>query len=69
MNNRVFADGYVIEKDSLAIPAGLWKEVFNSDAAAYGGWNVGNLSAILPSSPGRLNVVIPASGFVVFVKQ
>ncbi len=68
-NNTAFSNGYVIEKDSLAIPGALWKEVFNSDAAIYGGWNVGNQSAILPSLPGRLNIVIPASGFVVLVKQ
>jgi len=68
-NNSAFSNGYTIEKDSLAIPGALWKEVFNSDAAIYGGWNVGNQSAILPSLPGRLNIVIPASGFVLFVKQ
>jgi 1,4-alpha-glucan branching enzyme len=69
LNNTAFANGYVIEKDSLAIPNALWKEVFNSDAASYGGQNVGNRSAIIPSAEARLDVVIPASGFVVFVKQ
>ncbi|RPJ50746.1 MAG: alpha-amylase, partial [Acidobacteria bacterium] len=69
LNNTAFSNGYVIEKDALAIPGGLWKEVFNSDAAIYGGWNVGNQSAILASSPGRFNVVVPAAGFLVFVKQ
>jgi len=69
LNNTAFSNGYVIEKDALAIPGALWKEVFNSDAAMYGGWNVGNQSAILASSPGRLNVVVPAAGFLVFVKQ
>ena len=35
----------------------------------YGGQNVGNSGAILPSSQGRITSVIPANGFVVLVKQ
>ncbi len=69
LNNAPFTNGYVIEKDLLAIPNALWKEVFNSDAAIYGGQNVGNGGATIASNGGRLNVVIPASGFVMFVKQ
>ena len=69
LNNAPFASGYVIEKDWLGIPDAGWKEVFNSDAAIYGGHNVGNYGATIPSAHGRLNVVIPASGFVVLVKQ
>jgi 1,4-alpha-glucan branching enzyme len=69
LNNTSFANGYVIEKDLLAVPNAGWKEIFNSDAAIYGGQNMGNWGAIIPSTQGRLNVVIPASGFVVFVKQ
>lgn len=68
-NNAPFADGYVIEKDLPGIPNAGWKEVFNSDAAVYGGQNIGNGGAVIPSSQGRLNVVIPASGLLVFVKQ
>ena len=68
LNNAAF-NGYVIEKDLLAIPNAHWKEIFNSDAAIYGGQNIGNGGAIIPSNQGRLNVVIPANGFVVFVKQ
>jgi 1,4-alpha-glucan branching enzyme len=69
LNNTSFANGYLIEKDLLAIPSAGWKEIFNSDAASYGGQNMGNWGAIIPSNQGRLDVVIPASGFVVFVKQ
>jgi 1,4-alpha-glucan branching enzyme len=36
-----FANGYVIDKDLLAIPNAGWKQIFNSDAAIYGGQNVG----------------------------
>lgn len=68
-NNAPFIDGYVIEKDLLGIPNASWKEVFNSDAVIYGGQNVGNRGAIISSNQGRLKVVVPASGFVVFVKQ
>ena len=59
----------VIEKDLLAVPNAGWKEIFNSDAAIYGGRNVGNLGATIPSSQGCLDVVVPANGFVVLVKQ
>jgi 1,4-alpha-glucan branching enzyme len=69
LNTAAFANGYDIAKDERAIPTAGWKEIFNSDAAAYGGQNVGNQGAILPSTQGRLTVVIPASGFVVLVKQ
>ena len=69
LNNASFANGYLVEKNVLAIPNAGWKEVFNSDAAIYGGQNIGNLGTIVPSNQGRLNVVIPAKGFVVFIKQ
>jgi 1,4-alpha-glucan branching enzyme len=59
----------VIQKDALAIPEAGWREVFNSDAAAYGGQNIGNGGATIFSSGNRLNAVVPANGFVVFVKQ
>jgi 1,4-alpha-glucan branching enzyme len=68
-NNSPFVNGYVIEKYLPGIPDGWWKEVFNSDAAIYGGQNVGNQGAAISSNQGRLNVVIPACGFVVLVKQ
>jgi 1,4-alpha-glucan branching enzyme len=69
LNNSAFTNGYVIEKDLLAIPDAGWKEIFNSDAAIYGGRNVGNSGATLPSSQGRLDVTIPANGLVVLVRQ
>jgi 1,4-alpha-glucan branching enzyme len=69
LNNTPFASGYLIDKDLLAIPNATWKEIFNSDAAIYGGRNMGNWSASILSTEGRFNAVVPASGFVVFVKQ
>jgi 1,4-alpha-glucan branching enzyme len=69
LNNTSFDSGYVIEKDLLAIPNAEWKEIFNSDAAIYGGQNVGNWGSTFSSAQGRLNVVIPANGFALFAKQ
>ena len=68
-NNTSFANGYGVAKDSLAIPNARWKEIFNSDAAIFGGQNVGNGGGTIVSKQGRLDVVIPANGFVVFMKQ
>ena len=69
LNNSPFASGYTVTKDALGIPVGGWKEIFNSDAAAYGGTNVGNQGSIIASTPGSLTCVLPAAGFVVLVKQ
>ncbi|MBV8557614.1 MAG: alpha amylase C-terminal domain-containing protein, partial [Planctomycetaceae bacterium] len=63
LNNRAFHDGYVIASPRL--PGGRWKEIFNSDAARYGGDDVGNYGAEIPSQGGALNAVIPANGFIV----
>jgi 1,4-alpha-glucan branching enzyme len=68
-NNHAFTNGYVIAKDALAIPDGGWKEVFNSDAGSYGGQNIGNFGAVVQSRDHRIQVVVPANGFVVLVKQ
>jgi 1,4-alpha-glucan branching enzyme len=64
LNNRPFDRGYVFS--ALRIPDGGWKEIFNSDAAAYGGDNVGNGSGTLTASGGRFEPVVPANGVVVF---
>lgn len=68
-NNDAFRNGYLIQKDFLAIPDANWKEAFNSDAAIYGGNNVGNFGSVVPSRQNSLYVVVPANGFLVFVKQ
>jgi 1,4-alpha-glucan branching enzyme len=62
--DRAYDDpDYRIEHPSLA-GAG-WREIFNSDAAAYGGDGVGNRGATLWADGDALNVVIPAAGFVI----
>lgn len=65
LNNRPFDDpGYLFR--AARIPTGRWREIFNSDAAAFGGWNVGNAGATLTTEPGLLHCVVPANGFLVF---
>jgi len=62
LNDQPFSSGYAID----AVADGMWREVFNSDAALYGGWNDGNGGADLPSSSGRFTAVLPRAGFVAF---
>jgi 1,4-alpha-glucan branching enzyme len=66
LNNQPFGSGYTVENPRL--PDGSWQEIFNSDAQGYGGGNVGNVGAVIPSSNGRIHAVVPANGFVVFKK-
>jgi 1,4-alpha-glucan branching enzyme len=63
-NNQPFSNGY--ELDSPQLDSGGWREIFNSDADHFGGGNVGNGGATLNPDGGRLNVVLPARGLVVF---
>jgi 1,4-alpha-glucan branching enzyme len=59
-------DRYLIQTDPGRLPDGSWQEIFNSDAALYGGGNVGNLGAAIPAAAGRIEVRLPACGLVVF---
>ena len=68
LNDAPFDHGYVITTDPGRLPAGGWREIFNSDAAIYGGNNVGNGGTTLPVNGGQINAVIPSHGFVVFQK-
>jgi 1,4-alpha-glucan branching enzyme len=63
LNNSPFSSGYDFNS---RVPEGQWCEVFNSDAAVYGGNNHGNLGGTKSSSGGNFSAVIPANGFVVF---
>jgi len=67
LNNHSFAE-YVVQTEAWRLPDGTWSEVFNSDAALYGGNNVGNASAGLPVVNGAIQFTLPANGFVVFEK-
>jgi 1,4-alpha-glucan branching enzyme len=67
--NRPYGDGYVMSTSADRLPTGWWREVFNSDAERYGGDNVGNFGAALPCRDGRIDVRLPANGFVVLQRQ
>lgn len=69
LNNRPFLDGYVIATDPPRLPSGWWQETFNSDSALYGGNDVGNFGAAIPADAGRLQIRIPANGFLVLHKR
>jgi 1,4-alpha-glucan branching enzyme len=63
LNNHPFDAGYVIESGRL--PGGHWVETFNSDAAIYGGQNIGNYGAAIPCTDGRIQLRLPANGVLV----
>ena len=65
LRNQPFLDGYVIRTDSSRLPDGRWRESFNSDAAIYGGQDVGNFGADVPVEGGRIQVRVPANGLLV----
>jgi maltooligosyltrehalose trehalohydrolase len=46
----------------LGLPLGEWEEVFNSDAAAYGGSNFGNAGGVFGP---HASLNLPAGGFIV----
>ena len=67
LGNAAFASGYWIHSDRISNFG--WTEIFNSDAIAYGGSNVGNAGATLTGINGALNVVLPAAGLVVLRRR
>jgi 1,4-alpha-glucan branching enzyme len=67
LNKRAF-DAYVIQTDAGRLPDGGWRELFNSDAAIYGGDNVGNLGADLPAGGGRIQLRVPANAILILQK-
>jgi 1,4-alpha-glucan branching enzyme len=67
LNNSPFSS-YTINSDAYRLPDGGWKESLNSDAAVYGGSDIGNYGAVIPSVNGSITMVIPANGVLVLVK-
>ncbi|MET0391286.1 MAG: alpha-amylase family glycosyl hydrolase [Polyangiales bacterium] len=62
LSNHGWPDGY-----GVPVPGGTsgnWREIFTSDAPEYGGAGVGNTEQ-LTAADGKLNVKLPARGFVV----
>jgi 1,4-alpha-glucan branching enzyme len=66
-NNQAYAS-YSIQTDASRLPAGAWQELFNSDAAVYGGNNVGNSGGSLPVANGQITLILPANGFLILGK-
>ena len=64
LNEGPFAEGYRIRHPWLA--GRPWQELFNSDAAVYGGGDIGNGGRALQPAGDELNPVLPASGVLVF---
>jgi 1,4-alpha-glucan branching enzyme len=63
----------VIHDYRVRVPlAGQWREALNSDAALYGGSNVGNAGAVstivTPDSP-ELHLVVPPLAAIFFVPE
>jgi len=67
LNNHPF-DAYVVQTEAGRVPDGPWRELFNSDAALYGGTNFGNFGGDVFAAGGRVQLRIPANGLVVFEK-
>jgi 1,4-alpha-glucan branching enzyme len=68
LNNRSFNNpSYLFRADR--IPAGRWREIFNSDGAAFGGANVGNLGRTIENAMGSFECVVPANGAIVFQRE
>ena len=65
LHEEAYLDGYTVRSDRLGGDGTGWTEIFNSDAAEYGGWNVGNAGATLRAAGGALTAIIPASGCIV----
>ena len=65
LNNQVF-ESYAVQTDAARLADGAWSELFNSDAAIYGGNNIGNFGATLYAANGRIEMRIPANGLLIF---
>jgi 1,4-alpha-glucan branching enzyme len=66
LNNWAFRDGYRIQDPRIADAS--WREVFNSDAAEYGGGGLLNGGQIA-SGGGAITVSIPANSVLVLQRQ
>ena len=65
LNNHPFDNpSYLFHADR--IPGGSWREIFNSDAEMFGGWNVGNRGGVIANSANSFECVVPGNGMIVF---
>ena len=68
LHNEPFDAGYVIQTDAARLPNGLWREVFNSDAAIYGGHNHGNFGLDTLVTDGHFQALVPDNAILVYEK-
>ncbi len=64
LNNAAFGAGYRRMRD-LPLADGEWREIFNSDAAIYGGTGLGNPAPVAMEG-GTFAPIIPANSILVF---
>jgi 1,4-alpha-glucan branching enzyme len=69
LRNIPYWDGYVIDTSSDRLPSGGWQETFNSDAAIYGGHDIGNFGAVIPVWNGRIQLWLPANSLLVLQRR
>jgi 1,4-alpha-glucan branching enzyme len=68
LNNHPFNNpSYLFGADR--IPSGRWREIFNSDAEVFGGWNVGNRGGVIANSTNSFECVVPANGLILFQRE
>jgi 1,4-alpha-glucan branching enzyme len=68
LNNRPFNNpSYLFRAER--IPGGRWREIFNSDAAVFGGKNTGNYGRAIDNVPKAFECVVPANALVVFQRE
>jgi 1,4-alpha-glucan branching enzyme len=64
LSDTPYSSGYYFQNSRLW--DGAWTEIFNSDAATFGGAGVGNFGGIVRITGGAVNCNIPANGVVIF---
>jgi 1,4-alpha-glucan branching enzyme len=65
LNNHPFQfPGFSFSSNRLGEES--WREIFNSNASAFGGDNVGNDGAVLQSTQGHFTCLLPANSVLVF---
>ena len=69
LSNHAYSAGYVLNSTPDRLEDGAWLEIFNSDAAQYGGANSGNFGAAIPAQNGRFEAILPANGVLIFGKS
>lgn len=67
LNDTSFNCGYIFR--SSLLPDASWREMFNSNAAAFGGDNLGNDGCIRESRNSQFECVLPHNSVIVFRRE